>query len=152
MIFKNFQKTNVIIRCSVDQSHHGRYCYMRLLCSHVLLSSISSWAQVVGLIADRVLPVIAFALSRGLSVSVFLLQFIQWWYRSDRQAKPLTALPVPPPPKLVRKTIVAYCRFRETFYYLLRFHFYVLAMHSLPVVRRSRLSETEPKWFVFETS
>ncbi|KAI0208783.1 Peroxisome assembly protein 12 [Lamellibrachia satsuma] len=59
-----------------------------------------SWLQTGGLLADRVLAVVASALSRGLSVSVFLLQFLEWWYRSDRRSESLTNLPVPPPPTL----------------------------------------------------
>ncbi|NXY59688.1 PEX12 protein, partial [Callaeas wilsoni] len=43
---------------------------------------------------------IAFSLSTGLSVSVFFLQFLDWWYSSENQEtiKSLTALPTPPPP------------------------------------------------------
>ncbi|NXX94485.1 PEX12 protein, partial [Centropus bengalensis] len=43
---------------------------------------------------------IALSLSTGLSVSVFFLQFLDWWYSSENQEtiKSLTALPTPPPP------------------------------------------------------
>lgn len=43
---------------------------------------------------------IAFSLSTGLSVCVFFLQFLDWWYSSENQEtiKSLTALPTPPPP------------------------------------------------------
>ncbi|XP_051491993.1 peroxisome assembly protein 12 [Apus apus] len=43
---------------------------------------------------------VAFSLSTGLSVSVFFLQFLDWWYSSENQEtiKSLTALPAPPPP------------------------------------------------------
>ncbi|NWS71585.1 PEX12 protein, partial [Crotophaga sulcirostris] len=43
---------------------------------------------------------LAFSLSTGLSVSVFFLQFLDWWYSSENQEtiKSLTALPTPPPP------------------------------------------------------
>ncbi|NWR48470.1 PEX12 protein, partial [Regulus satrapa] len=43
---------------------------------------------------------IAFSLSTGLSVSVFFLQFLDWWYSSENQEtiKSLTALPTLPPP------------------------------------------------------
>ncbi|XP_076452414.1 peroxisome assembly protein 12-like [Babylonia areolata] len=37
-------------------------------------------------------------LSTGLSVGVFFLQFLDWWYNSDANAPLLTALPTPPPP------------------------------------------------------
>ncbi|XP_044312108.1 peroxisome assembly protein 12 isoform X2 [Varanus komodoensis] len=43
---------------------------------------------------------LAFSLSTGLSMSVFFLQFLEWWYSSENQEaiKSLTALPPPPPP------------------------------------------------------
>ncbi|NXF98515.1 PEX12 protein, partial [Eubucco bourcierii] len=48
----------------------------------------------------KVLGGIALSLSTGLSVSVFFLQFLDWWYSSENQeaVKSLTALPTPPPP------------------------------------------------------
>ncbi|NXV73636.1 PEX12 protein, partial [Atlantisia rogersi] len=48
----------------------------------------------------KALSGIAFSLSTGLSVSVFFLQFLDWWYSSENQEtiKSLTALPTPPPP------------------------------------------------------
>lgn len=43
---------------------------------------------------------VALSLSTGLSVGVFFLQFLEWWYSSENQEtiKSLTALPTPPPP------------------------------------------------------
>lgn len=43
---------------------------------------------------------VALSLSTGLSVGVFFLQFLDWWYSSENQEtiKSLTALPTPPPP------------------------------------------------------
>ncbi|XP_037665214.1 peroxisome assembly protein 12 isoform X2 [Choloepus didactylus] len=43
---------------------------------------------------------VALSLSTGLSVGVFFLQFLDWWYSSENQEtiKALTALPTPPPP------------------------------------------------------
>ncbi|XP_074870022.1 peroxisome assembly protein 12 [Carettochelys insculpta] len=43
---------------------------------------------------------IAFSLSSSLSVGVFFLQFLDWWYSTENQEniKSLTALPTPPPP------------------------------------------------------
>lgn len=40
------------------------------------------------------------SLSTALSLGVFFLQFLEWWYSSDNQGtiKGLTSLPVPPPP------------------------------------------------------
>ncbi|XP_010135590.1 PREDICTED: peroxisome assembly protein 12 [Buceros rhinoceros silvestris] len=51
-------------------------------------------------VARKALGGIAFSLSTGLSVSVFFLQFLDWWYSSENQEtiKSLTALPTPPPP------------------------------------------------------
>ncbi|KYO39375.1 peroxisome assembly protein 12 [Alligator mississippiensis] len=48
----------------------------------------------------KVLGGVAFSLSTGLSVGVFFLQFLDWWYSSENQEtiKSLTALPTPPPP------------------------------------------------------
>ncbi|NXW21247.1 PEX12 protein, partial [Circaetus pectoralis] len=48
----------------------------------------------------KALAGIAFSLSTGLSISVFFLQFLDWWYSSENQEtiKSLTALPTPPPP------------------------------------------------------
>ncbi|XP_005992312.1 peroxisome assembly protein 12 [Latimeria chalumnae] len=43
---------------------------------------------------------IAVSLSTSLSVGVFFLQFLEWWYSSENQdtVKSLTSLPTPPPP------------------------------------------------------
>ncbi|XP_049599905.1 peroxisome assembly protein 12 [Syngnathus scovelli] len=43
---------------------------------------------------------VAVSLSTSLSLGVFFLQFLEWWYSSDNQAtvKSLTSLPAPPPP------------------------------------------------------
>ncbi|NWV00747.1 PEX12 protein, partial [Upupa epops] len=43
---------------------------------------------------------VVFSLSTGLSISMFFLQFLDWWYSSENQEtiKSLTALPTPPPP------------------------------------------------------
>ncbi|NWU64336.1 PEX12 protein, partial [Pterocles burchelli] len=48
----------------------------------------------------KVLGGVALSLSTGLSISVFFLQFLDWWYSSENQEtiKSLTALPTPPPP------------------------------------------------------
>ncbi|XP_054022541.1 peroxisome assembly protein 12 [Dryobates pubescens] len=50
--------------------------------------------------ARKALGGAAFSLSTGLSVSIFFLQFLDWWYSSENQEtiKSLTALPTPPPP------------------------------------------------------
>ncbi|XP_008293595.1 peroxisome assembly protein 12-like [Stegastes partitus] len=43
---------------------------------------------------------VAVSLSTSLSLGVFFLQFLEWWYSSDNQSavKTLTSLPAPPPP------------------------------------------------------
>lgn len=43
---------------------------------------------------------VAVTLSTSLSMGVFFLQFLEWWYSSDNQSstKDLISLPVPPPP------------------------------------------------------
>ncbi|NWI69245.1 PEX12 protein, partial [Todus mexicanus] len=48
----------------------------------------------------KALGAVAFSLSTGLSVSMFFLQFLDWWYSSENQetVKSLMALPTPPPP------------------------------------------------------
>ncbi|XP_030041797.1 peroxisome assembly protein 12 [Microcaecilia unicolor] len=48
----------------------------------------------------RALGGVALSLSTGLSVGVFFLQFLEWWYSSENQEtiKSLSALPLPPPP------------------------------------------------------
>ncbi|KAM3598272.1 uncharacterized protein V6R79_015950 [Siganus canaliculatus] len=43
---------------------------------------------------------VALSLSTSLSLGVFFLQFLEWWYSSENQStvKSLTSLPAPPPP------------------------------------------------------
>ncbi|XP_054463865.1 peroxisome assembly protein 12 [Anoplopoma fimbria] len=47
----------------------------------------------------------AVSLSTSLSLGVFFLQFLEWWYSSDNQSivKTLTSLPAPPPPLHLRQ-------------------------------------------------
>ncbi|NXY84694.1 PEX12 protein, partial [Alcedo cyanopectus] len=54
----------------------------------------------VQLALRRALGAVALSLSSGLSVGMFFLQFLEWWYSSEHQEaiKALTALPAPPPP------------------------------------------------------
>ncbi|XP_071848966.1 peroxisome assembly protein 12-like [Apostichopus japonicus] len=51
--------------------------------------------------SKSLLGFVAFCLSQGLSVGVFFLQFLEWWYMyGDHQAQlAFTALPIPQPPK-----------------------------------------------------
>ncbi|CAN9505399.1 unnamed protein product [Ophioblennius macclurei] len=48
---------------------------------------------------------VALSLSTSLSLGVFFLQFLDWWYSSDNQSatKSLTSLPAPPPPLHLRQ-------------------------------------------------
>ncbi|XP_067864079.1 peroxisome assembly protein 12 isoform X1 [Heptranchias perlo] len=54
---------------------------------------------------------VAMSLSTGVSVGVFFLQFLEWWYSSENQEtiKSLSSLPTPPPPvhfdRLTDKTL-----------------------------------------------
>lgn len=53
---------------------------------------------------SRALRGVALSLSTSLSVGVFFLQFLDWWYSSDNHsaAESLTVLPTPPPPLNLR--------------------------------------------------
>jgi peroxin-12 len=51
-------------------------------------------------ICKRAASVTAITLSTGLSVGVFFLQFLDWWYVSDTNAPSLLALPIPDPPQV----------------------------------------------------
>ncbi|XP_056144579.1 peroxisome assembly protein 12 [Lampris incognitus] len=48
---------------------------------------------------------VAVSLSTSLSLGVFFLQFLEWWYSSENQStvKTLTSLPTPPPPLHLRQ-------------------------------------------------
>ena len=50
----------------------------------------------------RLVGAIAIAISNGLSVGVFFLQFLEWWYMSEdhQSAMAATSLPIPDPPKV----------------------------------------------------
>merc|ERR1712150_195525 len=72
----------------------------------------SSWPEMS--LSDRLLNVFrlsmnvgAVAVSSSLSVGVFFLQFLDWWYSSDSSATSLTALPIPRPPTCDRLKDVA---------------------------------------------
>uniref|UniRef100_A0A3P8W0W1 Peroxisome assembly protein 12 n=1 Tax=Cynoglossus semilaevis TaxID=244447 RepID=A0A3P8W0W1_CYNSE len=59
-----------------------------------------SLAQRVWWLMSRAARGVAVSLSTSLSLGVFFLQFLDWWYSSDNHStvKALTSLPVPPPP------------------------------------------------------
>ncbi|XP_010869195.1 peroxisome assembly protein 12 isoform X2 [Esox lucius] len=56
----------------------------------------------------------ALSLSTSLSVGVFFLQFLEWWYSSENQStiKTLTSLPTPPPPIHLQdqQPLTRYCK------------------------------------------
>jgi len=49
----------------------------------------------------RGVSVVSMTLSTGLSVGIFFLQFLDWWYTRDRDTTSLLALPKPDCPKVV---------------------------------------------------
>ncbi|BFZ18408.1 hypothetical protein BsWGS_21447 [Bradybaena similaris] len=65
---------------------------------HPPWSELSFTARMLHL-AKISLNTAAVCLSTSLSVGMFFLQFLDWWYASDSSATSLTALPVPPPPQ-----------------------------------------------------
>ncbi|KAJ8266536.1 hypothetical protein GJAV_G00131560 [Gymnothorax javanicus] len=69
----------------------------RTMCLVVKVPSVAQRLQ--GLFSTAVSGV-AMSLSTGLSLGVFFLQFLEWWYSSENQStiKSLTSLPTPPPP------------------------------------------------------
>nr|XP_022344235.1 peroxisome assembly protein 12-like [Crassostrea virginica] len=64
-----------------------------------VLWSSASLAGKLNLVTKRVLGATAVTLSTGLSVGVFFLQFLEWWYASENNSPSLMALPVPDPPE-----------------------------------------------------
>ncbi|XP_028662872.1 peroxisome assembly protein 12 [Erpetoichthys calabaricus] len=59
-----------------------------------------SCSEKLKLFLNRTIGKVASSLSTGLSVGVFFMQFLSWWYSSENQdtIKSLTSLPTPPPP------------------------------------------------------
>ncbi|XP_076867256.1 peroxisome assembly protein 12 [Brachyhypopomus gauderio] len=64
------------------------------------LSPSQSVGEKVRQALSTVVGGVAVSLSTGLSLGVFFLQFLEWWYSADNQStiKSLTSLPTPPPP------------------------------------------------------
>ncbi|XP_050409896.1 peroxisome assembly protein 12 [Patella vulgata] len=65
---------------------------------------IMSWQsrsvqQKIYFILYKTVDMLAVTMSTGLSVGVFFLQFLEWWYQREEKAVSLTALPIPEPPK-----------------------------------------------------
>lgn len=59
-----------------------------------------SFLEKLYLLLSSAVGSVALALTSSLSVGVFFLQFLDWWYSSDQQAASLTALPAPDPPQV----------------------------------------------------
>lgn len=57
-----------------------------------------SFVQQLAILLGKSLTLASVALSTSLSVSVFFLQFLDWWYTSDRRVIDVTALPNPGAP------------------------------------------------------
>ncbi|XP_014664971.1 PREDICTED: peroxisome assembly protein 12-like [Priapulus caudatus] len=68
--------------------------------SSSLIQPEDSWSDVSRKVCKRLVGTVAVCLSSGLSASVFFLQFMEWWYRSEHSSHDtITALPIPEPPK-----------------------------------------------------
>lgn len=83
----------VTLTLDLEGESHQEGSLQRLPWQHMSLQEKLSY------VIKQVLSVTAISLSTGLSVGVFFLQFLDWWYANDTQATSLTALPVPDPPQ-----------------------------------------------------
>lgn len=70
------------------------------ICSGLTFCDICSFGQRAWQLMSQAARGVAVSLSTSLSLGVFFLQFLEWWYSSDNQdtVKALTSMPVPPPP------------------------------------------------------
>ncbi|XP_023272104.1 peroxisome assembly protein 12 [Seriola lalandi dorsalis] len=73
---------------------------MELKSSNTGYPADQSLVQKVWWLISRAARGVAIPLSTSLSLGVFFLQFLEWWYSSENQStmKTLTSLPAPPPP------------------------------------------------------
>ncbi|ESP04191.1 hypothetical protein LOTGIDRAFT_136681 [Lottia gigantea] len=65
---------------------------------------VTSWAdksfqKKIISICSKLFKWTAVSLSTGVSVAVFFLQFLDWWYQREDKAVSLTSLPIPDPPQ-----------------------------------------------------
>ncbi|XP_033101236.1 peroxisome assembly protein 12-like [Anneissia japonica] len=69
------------------------------------IPNTTSWTSKLLIYCRRFLALSAQGISQGLSVAVFFLQFLEWWYASENEQSrvALTSLPTPPPPSCVCK-------------------------------------------------
>lgn len=90
----------LLLLAGVKLSHLTAQDIRKLDLKPAALSSSQSYATRVQRAFSTVLGSVAVSLSTGLSVGVFFLQFLEWWYSSENQTtmKSLTSLPTPPPP------------------------------------------------------
>lgn len=72
----------------------------RRAAAHLMRQPARSMREKMTFALKKAVGGVALSLSSGLSVGVFFLQFLEWWYSSENQdtIKSLTALPTPPPP------------------------------------------------------
>lgn len=75
-------------------------CYIASSCHTAHCSCVYSLVQRAWQLMSQAGRGVAVSLSTSLSLGVFFLQFLEWWYSSDNQSavKALTSLPAPPPP------------------------------------------------------
>lgn len=95
--FRRCQWHSLLLRLSGTELRH---CTLEDISD----SSESAWGQAspfgwLGAVGQRVAEGAAATVSTGLTVGVFFLQFLDWWYNSDASASSLTALPTPCPPQ-----------------------------------------------------
>ncbi|XP_039978733.1 peroxisome assembly protein 12 [Xiphias gladius] len=78
---------------------------MELKTSNTGSPADKSLVQRVWWLMSQAVRGVAVSLSTSLSLGVFFLQFLEWWYSSDNQStvKTLTSLPAPPPPLHLRE-------------------------------------------------
>ena len=78
---------------------------------YLLCSCRCSLAQRTWRLMTQAAKGVAVSLSTSLSLGVFFLQFLEWWYSSENQGtvKALTSLPAPPPPLHLQRDSQADC-------------------------------------------
>lgn len=59
----------------------------------------NSWWKLILLLIKRGFVLLSVILSSGLSLGIFFLQFLDWWFARDQHATSLMALPIPDCPK-----------------------------------------------------
>lgn len=82
------KKAVIVTLFSIKMLNHNKYIF--------IFSFVEKFQRLVSTAVGGV----AVSLSTSLSMGVFFLQFLEWWYSSENQStvKSLTSLPTPPPP------------------------------------------------------